>query len=275
MTLLVLVTAPLAADQPSERDAATGSVDLGPRTSDALVFLHGWLMSTDLWAAQLAELCEDRRCYAVAQPGHGGPPFDDPVTMTHWAEVLHDQLIGAGIERAVLIGHSMGGMLALEYTRRYPDTVIGLGLVSTTDTPGEPGVVPGIAQQLAGWNAEVAVGWAEFLIGPRFLERNPDWISEFHDRVAGYDRAWLPRLMGAIQGRDDLTAFTPTITVPTVVIHARTDRAVPFSLGEALAGRIPGAELVAIDNGGHAAPMETPGPVIEAIRGLMARVDSR
>jgi pimeloyl-ACP methyl ester carboxylesterase len=220
-------------------------------------------------------LCDERRCYAVAQPGHGVPGFGEPVTMTHWAEVLRDELQAAGIDKAVLVGHSMGGMLAMEFIRRYPENVIGLGLVGTTDTPGNPSVVPAIRSQLAAWSPETASGWATFLIGATFLKDNPEWVNEFHDQVAGYDREWLPELMGAIQGRDDLTGFTPSISVPTVVIHSRTDGAVPFAQGEALAGRIPGAELVAIDGGGHAAPMETPDPVTEGIGKLMERVESR
>jgi pimeloyl-ACP methyl ester carboxylesterase len=275
LVLALMITSPAFAQQPSARGEEITSVDLGPKTPEALVFLHGWLMSTDLWSVQLDELCSDRRCYAVAQPGHGVPRFGDPVTMTHWAEVLRTELHGAGIERAVLVGHSMGGMLAIEYVRRYPDEVLGLGLVGTTDTPGQPAVVAAIEQQLAGWNEQIAAGWAALLIGAEFLRENPEWIGGFHDSVAGYDREWLPRLMGAIQGREDLTGFTPTIDVPTVVIHSRTDGAVPFVAGEALAGRIPGAELVAIDGGGHAAPMETPEPVVEGIRRLMAKVESR
>ena len=272
---LVLATwTPVGAEEPAQGGTAVASVDLGPRSTTALVFLHGWLMSTELWAAQLAELCSDRRCYAVAQPGHGAPSFGEPMTMSHWADVLHAELAAAGIERAVLVGHSMGGMLALEYTRRYPDAVIGLGLVGTTDTPGQPEVVPIVAQQIAAWNAEIAAGWAQLLIGPGFLSEHPEWIDGFHHRVAGYDREWLPKLMAAIQGRDDLTGFTPTIGVPTMVIHSRTDGAVPFAQGKALAERIPGAELTAIDGGGHAAPMETPEPVTAAIRRLMERVEA-
>jgi pimeloyl-ACP methyl ester carboxylesterase len=275
LMIALILSAPAFAQQPGARGGTIASVDLGPKSPEALVFLHGWLMSTDLWSVQLAELCAERRCYAVAQPGHGVPRFDDPVTMTHWAEVLRTELHGAGIERAVLVGHSMGGMLAIEYVRRYPDEVLGLGLVGTTDTPGQPAAVAAIGQQLAGWNEQIAAGWAAFLIGAEFLEENPEWIGRFHDDVDGYDREWLPRLMGAIQGREDLTGFTPTINVPTVVIHSTTDGAVPFAAGEALAKRIPGAELVAIDGGGHAAPMETPEPVVDGIRRLMARVDSQ
>jgi pimeloyl-ACP methyl ester carboxylesterase len=194
--------------------------------------------------------------------------------MAHWADLLDRELEAAGIERAVLVGHSMGGMLAMEMARRHPERVLGLGLVGTTDTPGRPEVVPGIAQQLAGWNDEVAAGWARLLIGQRFLAEHPDWLPQWQARVAGYDRARLPMLMTAIQSRDDLTGFTPTLDLPAVVIHCRTDGAVPFPAGEALAGRIPGAELMAIDECGHASPIERPEAVTEGIRRLLERVDA-
>jgi polyhydroxybutyrate depolymerase len=262
----------LASDPGPRRPRESSSArETGPAP---VVFLHGWLMSPFLWSEQLEALCEERRCLAVAQPGHRVPGFDEPYTMTRWAERLHRQLRSSDLEPAVLVGHSMGGMLAMEYARRYPDAVLGLGLVGTTDTPGRPEVVPGIAQQLAGWNEEIATGWASFLIGSSFREANPEWLAEFQDHVARSDREWLPNLMEAIQRRDDLTGFTPTIGVPTTVIHCRSDGAVPFAQGEALAGRIPGAELAAIDDCGHAAPMEQPQATTEALAKLLARVDA-
>jgi pimeloyl-ACP methyl ester carboxylesterase len=275
VTLLLLFPSPPGpAAETDEAGLASASVDVGPRSSTATVFLHGWLMSTDLWARQMEALCAERRCYAVAQPGHGAPALDEPYTMTHWAERLREELTSAGIERAVLVGHSMGGMLAMEFVRRYPEAVLGLGLVGTTDTPGRPEVAAVVAQQLANWSPEMAAGWANLLIDPRFLSEHPAWMEGWQAGVSSYDLDRLPKLMEAIQGRDDLTGFTPSIAVPTVVIHSRTDRAVPFLQGEGLAERIPNAELFALDDCGHAAPMEQPEPVTEALEMLMARVEA-
>jgi polyhydroxybutyrate depolymerase len=251
-------------------------VEDGPREASApVVFLHGWLMTAHLWGAQLEGLCSERRCLAVAQPGHLAPPFDEPYTMEHWAELLHRTLRSVDLDPAVLVGHSMGGMLAMEYARRYPESVLGLGLVATTDTPGQPQVVEGIRRQMAAWNDEVATGWARFLISGEFLESHPEWLEEWRGMASKFDHEWLPNLMEAIQGRDDLTGFTPTLEVPSVVIHCRTDGAVPFALGEALAERIPGAELVAPDGCGHAVPLERPEAVTEALENLLVRVEEQ
>jgi pimeloyl-ACP methyl ester carboxylesterase len=268
--VLALVVSPaLAVDEAT----VGGTVDIGPTSSTAVVFLHGWLMSPELWRAQLDELCDVRRCRAVAQPGHGSAPLGAPHTMAHWAERLRDELAAAGIERAVLVGHSMGGMLALEFTRRYPERVLGLGLVGTTDTPGRPEVVPQVAAQMVAWNDEMAAGWARLLVGSSFLDAHPGWLAAWQASVADYDRDRLGELMTAIQGRDDLTTFTPTITVPTTVIHCRADGAVPFSAAEGLVARIPDARLAAIDDCGHAVPMERPAEVAAAIEGLLQRLE--
>jgi len=268
LAALLLMTG-IAPAQPASDD-----VEIGPRSSDAVVFLHGWLMGPEMWRHQLDELCGERRCLAVAQPGHGSPPLTEPLTMTHWAERLRDHLDSAGIERAVLVGHSMGGMLALEFVRRYPERVLGLGLVATTDTPGRPEVVPGIARQLAQWNDEVANGWARYLIGRTFLSEHPDWLPGWRGRVSDYDFDRLPELMKAIQEREDLTGFTPTIDVPTTVIHCTTDGAVPFAQGKALADRIPEAELVAVEDCGHASPIERPEAATRALAGLLEKVEA-
>jgi polyhydroxybutyrate depolymerase len=252
---------------------AAGSGDRPGTTSVPVVFLHGWLMTAHLWSDQLEALCADRRCLAVAQPGHLVPTFDEPYTMEHWAELLHRTLRSVDLDPAVLVGHSMGGMLAMEYARRYPESVFGLGLVATTDTPGQPQVVEGIRRQMAAWNDEVATGWARYLISAEFLDSHPEWLEEWREMASRFDHEWLPNLMEAIQGRDDLTDITPTLKVPAVVIHCRTDGAVPFALGEALAERIPGAELVAPDGCGHAVPLERPEAVTEALEKLLARVE--
>src|SRR5206468_3971329 len=75
------------------------------------------------------------RCHAVKQPGHGSPGLGKNATLADWADHLAGHLDEAGIERAVLVGHSMGGMLVQETFRRHPARVEKVVLVSTTDKP--------------------------------------------------------------------------------------------------------------------------------------------
>ncbi|HZC51572.1 MAG TPA: alpha/beta fold hydrolase, partial [Mycobacterium sp.] len=104
-------------------------------TSDGrvdVVFLHGWLMGPYMWEAQTAALRRVARCHALAQPGHGGAPLNPEASMADWAEWLIDHIDARGIDRAVFVGHAMGGLLVQELWRRHPDRVSGLALVSIT-----------------------------------------------------------------------------------------------------------------------------------------------
>ena len=236
----------------------------------AAVFLHGWLMSTSMWDEQAAALASiGVRSLAVKQPGHGSPGAPAGFTMAAWAERLHGELDAGGVESALLVGHSMGGMLALEFYRRFPERVRALALVSTTDAAWDAERRAGFAQSSAAiataWGPELAALVANVLISPAYLTAHPDWLPAWVETVRGYDRAGLVNLAAAISGRDDMTELTPRITVPTLVFHSPEDNAVPFAEGEAMAARIPGARLVAVPNCGHAPPLEQPAIVTDAL----------
>jgi pimeloyl-ACP methyl ester carboxylesterase len=252
---------------------ASGSVDRGPRDAPAIVFLHGWLMGPELWAHQLEHLCAEYRCHAVAQPGHGVPAPDAPLTMAAWSDRLHAELQAAGITRAVFVGHSMGGMLALAHAQRHPEAVLGLGLVGTRDDASPRAAPPPPARRAIDWTDAAAERAATSLIGPRFRGEHADWVAAWKQRVRGYDLGRLGNVIAAVGTREDLSAFTPGLSVPVSVIHCRGDVAVPFAAGEAMAARIPGAVLVTLgEDCGHAVPVEAPEAVTATVRALMGRV---
>lgn len=102
------------------------------RGGPGLVLLHGYLASTAIWGASYYALAEFSRVVAIDAPGAGysdrprGAPYDLP-----WmARRLRDALDALELERPVLVGHSLGGALALHTAALFPDRVAGLVLVS-------------------------------------------------------------------------------------------------------------------------------------------------
>jgi len=251
-------------------DAATDVLHGGRRTgvveqraSEAVVFLHGWLMSPAMWADTIAAIGPTTRCVALWQPGHGSSsaaPID--FTMEQWADWLADNLTQLGIQRAVLVGHSMGGMLAQEMVRRHPDRVRGLVLVGTLDTtwPRERNEDFQVrATALASnWGPELARTSAERLLGTRLLARDPSLLAELESSVRGYDLGGLVPLAKAIANRPDYSQHPPPVNVPTLVVHGSGDTAVAHTAGRAMASRIAGARFVAVPDAGHCVPLEEP-----------------
>jgi pimeloyl-ACP methyl ester carboxylesterase len=250
-------------------DGVTGVVE--GRANDAVVFLHGWLMDPEDFRPQLDALAAQRiRAVALAQPAHGAsaaPPVG--FTMKDWAERTFAVLDQLGIEQAVLVGHSMGGMLALAMAEARPDRVAGLVLLATTDEPWDreqqEAYRNAVAAVALGWGPEAAAQLAPVLVGRAHLDRHPAFVGSWTHAVAGCDLAGMAGLADALVGRADLTARTPALDVPAAVLHGDADDAVDLGAGRRLAGRLPRASFTELAEAGHAIPLERPDDVTAAV----------
>jgi len=253
------------------RDNVTDVVANGVRTSlvesareqDAVVFLHGWLMSPQIWAAAMAALEGRARRLAPWQPAHGdssAPPLD--FSISDWADWLAGVLDRSGVRRAVLVGHSMGGMLALAFRERYPERVRGLALVSTDARDWNLKDRRAFLQLAdavgVGWSEDLARQCADVLLGESFLERYAGWLGRWSNDVARYDLPGMSALGRAIANRPNALPGLERANVPILVVHGRDDEAIELEKAHAYADAVAGAEFVEIADCGHCPPLEQP-----------------
>lgn len=185
-----------------------------------------------------------------------------------------------GIERAHVVGASMGGMIAQTMAARHPDRVLSLvSIMSNTGArrSGRPalalyplllrrrptdreGFVEGIVQTFE------AIGSPGF---PRDHEELRALAHRSFER--GHDPAGPGRQLAAIIAAGDRTPLLRTITAPTLVVHGTADRLVRPSGGRATARAIPGARLLMVEGMGHDLPREVWPRVIDAIAENAAR----
>jgi pimeloyl-ACP methyl ester carboxylesterase len=188
-----------------------------------------------------------------------------------------------GIERAHVVGASMGGMIAQTMAVRHPDRVLSLAsIMSNTGHrwKGTPGlrIYPIFIRRPAS-NREGAV---ESFVSVFKLIGSPGFpFDEDEMRKAaelsydrGYDAAGTGRQLAAILAAGDRTEELRRITAPTVVIHGTKDKMVRPSGGRATAAAIPGATLVWIDGMGHDLPPGAWDRMIEAIVENTRRADA-
>jgi len=252
----------------------TGVVE--KQADTAVVFLHGWLMSPAMWDAAIARLNGKVRCVALWQPGHGpssAPPAD--FSMDQWADWVHDNLQALGIRRAVLVGHSMGGLLAQVTARRFPEMVCGVVLAGAQDTlwsraRNEDFVARADAIAEA-WGPELARVFGERLYGTALLDREPGLLGIWEAAVRRYDLAGLPPLAKAIAQRADLSTLPAPAGLPTLVVHGTADTAIALADGRAMAKRIPGARFVTVPGAGHCVPLEDPERFAGLLVGFLRR----
>jgi len=93
------------------------------RGSEPLIFLHGWLGSWRYWVPAMEELSVSRRTYAFDLWGFGDSDKLGDYRLTGYVDLLGDFLNEMGIQRAALVGHALGGLIALHFAARSPDRV--------------------------------------------------------------------------------------------------------------------------------------------------------
>jgi pimeloyl-ACP methyl ester carboxylesterase len=184
-------------------------------------------------------------------------------TLEHMAADGIGLLDHLGIERAHVVGVSMGGMIAQTMAARFPERVLSLAsIISNTGSrwSGQPS--PRMYPMLLRPAPRDREGFVRHTvetfkkIGSQGFPVDEDELRRTAER--SYDRGLNPagsvRQLAAIIASGDRTPLLRTITVPTLVIHGRKDRLVPTSGGRATAKAIPGARLVIIDGMGHDLP---------------------
>ena len=179
------------------------------------------------------------------------------------ARVLHE-----APPRFALIGHSLGGYIALEIMRQAPERVTRLALMNTqarTDPPeGTERRRSQLAASAAG-NFEAAMNaFFALLVHPSRAE-DPALREQLRLACIDTGAETFRRQQTAVMGRIDSRPFLPNISVPTLVLSGDNDRLISNEFSREMAGLIPKATLVIVPQCGHMAPLEQPEAVSAAL----------
>ena len=228
-----------------------------------LVLLHGLMLDRRMWRAQVGALSTLGRVLVLDGPGHGGSESPPPFTLEDHADALAEALDEVRVAKAILVGHSWGGMTALRFALRHRQRLAGLAVVGASADP-EPWTRWLKYRLYAAWVHRLGVprglAWldlARIVYGPRARRARRELVPEFVATVRGHSREGLARAGVAVVDRAPLAAQLPLVAARTLVLCGRDDRTQPLARSEDLARRIPGARLVVLP-GGHTPPVERP-----------------
>jgi 3-oxoadipate enol-lactonase len=238
-----------------------------------LLLIHAFPVDARMWDQQVADLSKEHQVLAPSLPGFGGaPPAGDVLTMDAAADAAAGELEGAGAERAVVAGLSMGGYVAFSLWRRHRDRVAGLLLVNTKAEPDDEAGKErrrGVAQK-ARQEGSAAIADAP----PPLLSEAAD--PALWDRVKEMIRRQPGESIAAaslgMADRPDSRPILGEIDVPTTVLTSSGDTLIPPDVTAPMAEAIPTAELVTLQNAGHLSNLEDPTGFTNALRSLIARV---
>jgi len=174
-----------------------------------------------------------------------------------------------------LVGHSMGGRVALEIQRVAGHRVRAIALMDTATAPRAEGEeVKRMRLVNLGFEsgmAAVAQEWLPPMVHP---SRHADerFMADLGDMVQRFTPVQFAAQIRALLGRPDATPVLESISCPALVLCGRQDAWRSPEQHRDMAHKISGAEFVMVEECGHMAPVERPGPVTAALRGLWSRV---
>ena len=235
----------------------------GPPDAPAIVFVHGTWLARSSWSPQLADLADTYRVIALDLPGHG-VLADRPFTVRGAADELERVIVEAAGGRAVVVGLSLGGYVAMDLAAREPDRIRGLVLAGATQEP-------------VGLRARpyLALAWAVDRLAGRGLASLDRWL--LRTRYAPSISA--PIIADGVQptgGSAALRAlvgerFLPRLAAypgPVLIVNGELD--VLFRLGApAFAAVARDARRVRLRGAGHLVNLDRPAAFDRAIRGFM------
>lgn len=243
-----------------------------------VVLLHAFPFDRAMWAPQLGPLsAAGFRVIAPDLPEFGETtPGSEVFTIERGADVVADLLEGLGVGRAVVGGLSMGGYVALAFARRHPGRLAGLILADTKAAADDADARANRDRLIADVKGAgpTAVVEALFpkLFAPATRDRDPGVLEKAREIVLRQRPAGVIAGLYALRDRPDATAGLAAVAVPTLVLVGEHDAVTPPLAAAAIAGSVPGAELVHIPDAGHLSNLENPDAFNAAVIAFLKRL---
>lgn len=254
-----------------------------------IVLVHGVTLGVATWAPQLRRLADGHRVIALGQRGHGRSlAGEGGYSLERLADDLLEVLDALEVAGAVLVGHSMGGMVSLLAAVRRPDDlrrhVAGLVLLATSAGPLVPGPMRGRLVGTLAAGAERGFRRAEQRgggllpveeLGPLFTRASfgarpaPADIELTRTMVAAMSPTAMSGLLPGLLSYD-VSRGIGAIDLPTWVVVGSRDMLTPPRMARAMAAAIPGAKLVVFEGCGHMVMLERE----DALDDLLERVSA-
>lgn len=232
-----------------------------------LLMIHGIGATRQVWDGLVARLSSRFRCIAYDLPGHGvSSKPESPLTLATLVEDLARLQETLGIEKAHVIGHSLGGMIGPAFARARPEAVLSLGLFSTAafrtadDSAKVKAVVAGMRERSVAADLEVLnARW----FSAAFAATSPEIVARRRQQVLDTDPEVFLNVFD-IYAQTEMSPWLAEVKAPSLVLTGAEDGGCNPRLNAQIAEALPDADLVIVPEVKHAILLEAPDAVAEA-----------
>ena len=235
--------------------------DLG--SGPTVVLLHGYPFNRSLWRDQVSALRGDFRLIVPDLRGHGESAVTSgAATMEAMANDVAALLDRLNITAATIGGLSMGGYVALAFSRLFPSRVQSLVLAATRASADNEEAKKNRAVQAEKARTEGMEGIADTmlpkLLTPETVAKRPEVVKHVRGMMASTSPEGAVAALQGMALRQNQTSFLPQIKAPTLILVGREDVITPVADSELMHSEISGSQLRVIENAGHVVNLERP-----------------
>ena len=275
---LCFANAAVADGKTKQANLATGVklsyVESGVKDAPVIIFLHGATDSSHSWSSTTPYLENQYHIYALDQRGHGDS--DKPAhgyTVPQMAEDVIAFMDHEKVNKAVIVGHSMGSLIAHQIASAFPERVNKVVLIGSAPTASGNAVLRDL------WTTTIGTTTFQDPIDPAFIEAwqtgpnpvDPAFFSKVLSETAKVPaRVWknIFRLLET----DNHTFYLKDITAPVMILWGTQDAIFPQADQDALIAALPtGAQFVPFAGAGHNVQWEQPQAVATSIQTFLAQ----
>lgn len=260
------------------QDPSGTAYDLtGPEGAPVVVLVHGLGLNRAVWQWMLPDLVPRFRVLTYDLLGHGdSPPPKGQPKLLDLAGQLRGLLDHLGIDRAAIVGFSLGGMVARRIAQDHPDRVSALVILHSAHKRSEKAqaaILFRVAQAEEHGPAATVELALERWYTDAARKARPDLMDLTRKWVLANDPKVYPKLYRILaHGIDEIVAPHPPITCPTLVLTGDEDYGNGPEMSAAIAAEIPSAKLLILRGLRHMALAEDPAAVNRPVRDFLSEV---
>jgi pimeloyl-ACP methyl ester carboxylesterase len=227
-----------------------------------VLLVHGFGETRQVWKNQVEHLAKKFLLLVPDLPGSGDSEIQEDMSMEGLAETLLHVLRAENIDQFTLLGHSMGGYIALAFAEKYPEEVYAFGLIHSSAFPDSAEKIEtrekGITFIRKNGAARFLENTSPKLFSPATHEKNPGLIDGFIQSLSNFSADALVLYYQAMIRRPDRTHVLKDLKVPVLFIFGEADTAIPLDDGLKLCHLPEKAYIEILSLSGHMGMLEEP-----------------
>lgn len=234
--------------------------DEGRDNTKTVVLLHGFMQSLDVWSSYVLTYMNRFRVVTIDLPGHGQTDcFGEIHSMHFMAKIVRNVLSHIGVERCVMVGHSMGGYVALAFAEYFPFVLRGLCLVNShamADSEEKRGMREAICAEVLENKARFVVDFVPHLFSPSRREEMSQDIKYLKDQCLETSVQSIIAAQLGMSRRPSRIGVLEELEVPVMFVYGKDDERLLPEVAVAQTLMPHRAEMLMLDRTGHMSFLE-------------------